>query len=231
MSDRDLSLWVTQNDRDLADGNYALGSWWYTIDPDGRAGWGNTNGNTGVGFMQLFDSDASTDTSVDMAFSNFDGTYWTEFGLSVSGENAGAADSSRLSVYDNVNDGGIWHSYELSLSAGGLQGELTEPNVIEALNHPTSVDGRFTGVFQITENETSPDNQGFYSVDFDLNMDNWAFSNNGDLTGPYQSDGNIFPSEFRVVGNQVPEPGVIALLAASIAPLSLFARRGKRAHR
>ena len=85
VDDRDLSLSVTQDDRDYADANILMGSWWYTTDEQGRAGWGNTTGNTGVGFMQLFDDNGSTDTAVSMAFSNFDGTYYTDFSLSLSG--------------------------------------------------------------------------------------------------------------------------------------------------
>lgn len=223
LDNRDLALSISQDDRDYSDANYVMGSWWYTIDPGGRAGWGNTTGNTGVGFMQLFDDDGTTDTAVSMAFSNFDGTYFTEFDLSLSGENAGSDDFSRLSAYDNVNDGGIWHSYALNLTATGLQGQMTSPNVIEASNHPTGVSGGFTGIFELTENQSSAANQGFYSVDFSLNMTNWAFANEGGLTGPYQVDGGIYPSEFRAY---VPTPGALALVVLGLVPLALRRRRG-----
>ena len=225
VDDRDLSLSVTQDDRDYADANILMGSWWYTTDEQGRAGWGNTTGNTGVGFMQLFDDNGSTDTAVSMAFSNFDGTYYTDFSLSLSGENAAADDFARLSTYDNVNDGGAWYSYALSLTATGLQGQMTAPNIIEAGNHPTGVTGSFTGIFELTENQTSPANQGFYSVDFSLSMTIWAFANEGDLTGPYQVDGGIYPSEFRVLVGQVPAPGIPSLLGLGLVMLALR-RRG-----
>jgi hypothetical protein len=124
-----------------------------------------------------------------------------------------------------VNDGGAWYSYALNLTATGLQGQMTGPGFIEAGNHPTGVTGSFTGIFELTENQTSPANQGFYSIDFSLNMTNWAFANEGELTGPYQVDGGIYPSEFRVLAAQVPSPGVPALLVLGFAALALRRRR------
>ena len=40
-----------------------MGSWWYTTDPSGNPGYGNTHGNAGVGFMQLYDGTAVTTTT------------------------------------------------------------------------------------------------------------------------------------------------------------------------
>ena len=152
-----------------------MGSWWYSI-VDPGAGTGNTRGNTGIGFMQLYDDDGNTDTSIDMTFSNFDGTYYTDFNLNLTGENTTVVDDyGRFSVYDNVNDAGIWHEYGLALTATGLEGTVTAPGTIEAFNHPTGVTGSFTGLFQLTENETSPANQGYYTVDLTLDMTNWAW--------------------------------------------------------
>jgi hypothetical protein len=136
VSDRDVSLQIAQNDSLYSDVNYVAGSWFYTIDEQGRAGWGNTTGNTGVGYMQLYDVNGITDTALSMAFNGFDGTYYTQFDLNLVGENLDPY--SRLSAYDNVNDGGIWHNYALNMTATGLQGQQTGWNVIEAFNLPTS---------------------------------------------------------------------------------------------
>ncbi len=216
VSERDLTIYVDDTY------NIVMGSWWYTTDPQGRMGYGNTHGNTGVGFTQLYDTDSSTDTVLDMAFGNFDGTHWTEFSLDLAGVNAGPEDASRLSVYDNVNDGGIFHEYNLSLTATGLEGTELSPGVIEATNHPTGVTGSYTGLFELTENQTSPANIGFYTFDFTLNMDNWAWHNRDNLT--YPADG-FSDSYFATV----PEPGSIALWSLlGVGGLGLAAWRRRK---
>ena len=214
--DRDLSLYMANNDSVESDFNYMSGSWWYTTHETGTAGWGNTTGNTGPGFMQLYDDDASTDTSVSMEFNNFDGTHYTQFDMSVEGAGADAADYARLSAYDNLNDGGIWHSYSLNMSVFGLEGVMTAPGVIESTNEATGVSGTITAIFEITENQTNGDSIGFYAVDFTLTMDNWAFDNRDDLTGDYAFD----PSFFRTV----PTPGAFGTFAIT----GFFASRRRR---
>ncbi len=196
VTDRDLAVVIRKDYQGNSDRNVIMGSWWYTIDTLGRAGYGNTTGNTGVGFVQLYDSDGSTDTEISMGFSNYNGTYYTEYNLNVIGQSANTAeDVSRLSVYDNVNDAGIYHEYELSLTASGLEGVQLSPGVIKSTNHPTSVTGSFSGVFELTENQTSPANQGFYSFDLALNMDNWAYTNKDHLK-TVDGEGNVVPDSF-----------------------------------
>ena len=221
IGDRDLSLYTASNDSQEADFNYMSGSWWYTTNEQygpgmGSAGWGNTTGNTGPGFLQLYDDDANTDTSVSMSFDNFNGTHYTDFNFSLQGTNAGAADYGRFSAYDNVNDGGVWHNYDISLTATGLMGVEVSPGIIESSVHPTGVSGSITGIFEITENQTSPANQGFYVVNLDITMVNWAFDNMASLTpnisydgGQSFSDGTFADSLFRTV----PTPASGALIA------------------
>jgi len=225
VDDRDLSLFIANDDISVSDYNIAMGSWWYTTDPQGRAGWGNTRGNTGVGFLQLFDEDGSTDTNVEMSFGGFDGTHYTSFDLVLEGANAAADDFARLSAIDNVNDGGIWHEYALSLTATGLQGTEIGPGVIESTNQPTAVTGSLTGLFEITENQTSPANQGFYTVDFDLTMTNWAWENRNDLM-TQDEDGNPIPDDFAPsTFRAVPVPGAGVAGLAMIGGLGLLRRR------
>ncbi|MGC9455552.1 MAG: PEP-CTERM sorting domain-containing protein [Phycisphaerae bacterium] len=237
VGDRDLSLYIARNDTvEEDDQSIVMGSWWYTEDrydfedkcedPEmdtGRAGWDNERGNTGVGFLQMYDLTNATVSSVDMAFSNYDGTHYTQFDLQLSGSNAGADQYSRLSAYDNNEDGGIWHEYDLVLTASGLEGVEDSWGIIESQNHPTAVTGSLTGIFEITE-DIGNGNQGFYTVDLDLSMTNWAWT--ADLTPSISMDGgNTFfdgtfaDSTFRVV----PEPATMALLG--LGGLGVLIRR------
>lgn len=201
-----MALYIV-NDYAAYDTNYniMMGSWWYTTEANTNgyakddangdrlySGWGNTNGNTGVGFVQLYDADGSTDTGLSMDFSNFDGTYWTEFNMSVTGGAADYAnDYARFSPFtSNVNDRGIYHSYELNLTATGLDGTETSPGLIEAFNHATGVTGSYTGIFENTGN-TSNVNDGFYVFDLNFSMTNWAFAQ-----GDAALNGDFFDSYF-----------------------------------
>ena len=209
VSNRDFSVYSSsgQGGNDV---NQISSAWWYTTTGP-NPGSGNTRGNTGVGFMQLADLDGNTDTSVDMGFKNYNGSNYTEFVLSLTGENADRPnDFSRLSAIDNVNDGGTWLNYQLELTASGLTGTADSSGFVTANGHPTDVEGSFTGLFELTENQTSPANQGFYVVDFDLNMINWAWENRDDLVGDFQ----FFDSEFGAF--------VVPLPPAAFAGLGLL---------
>jgi len=203
ISDRDLSLFVVDNlGSYYNNASIIMGSWWYTTHASGSAGWGNTRGNTGVGFVQLYETDPSalTRDNVSMGFSDFDGTYWTTFNFSLSGTNASYATSyARFSTSTNTGDRGVYHEYNLQLTATGLEGVKTG-SLIEASTHPTNVSGSYTGIF---ENQgTAP---GFYVFALDLNMTNWAYENRNSLTGQYQFEDSYFAAV-------VPAPGA-ALLA------------------
>lgn len=225
VGDRDLSLYIARNDTvEEDDQSIVMGSWWYTEDrydfenkcedpnvDTGRAGYGNTRGNTGVGFVQMYDLTNATVSSVDMAFSDHDGTHYTQFDLTLTGDDASYSDAySRLSAYGNTKDSGIWHEYTLTLTATGLEGTEDSWGIIESGNQPTGVVGSLTGLFQI---DAGGDQDGFYTVDLDLSMTNWAWT--ADLTpnismdgGDTFFDGTFADSTFRVV----PEPATMAFL-------------------
>lgn len=226
IGNRDLSLYF--DNANGSDWNYMSGSWWYTTqNPYQGDGWGNTRGNTGVGFLQLYDDNGDTDTAIDFGFSNFDGTFWTDFSLTVSGSGATSANEfARLSPFtSNTNDSGTYHSYELSLLATGLEGLETSPGIAEATDHPDGVSGSFSGLF---ENTTATANQGFYVFDLALDMTNWAYENRNALTGP--NPWNSFaPSYFAAAITSVPEPSVLSLLGLSFIGVAA-ARRWKPRH-
>lgn len=224
IADRDLSIYITRNVPGSEDSNIVMGSWWYTTaensnglpkdDPGGDrlySGYGNVRGNSGVGFSQLYDADASTDVALSMAFQNGN----TEFVLSLAGANAGTDDFARFWLNDQFSPGsdkGVYITYSLEITAFGLNGVETSPGVIEATGNPTSVSGVFSGIFQNTSTST-PANNGFYVFDLTLNMDNWAFAQGNDAL-----NGNLSDSYFAI-----PEPstyaallGVLALSAARI---------------
>jgi hypothetical protein len=206
--------------------NYALGSWWHTEDTfygpnQGRAGWGNTTGNTGVGYVQLFDADGSTDTTKEFSFGGFDGSVYTEFTATIAGKNAGGADGARLSAIDNIEDSGIFHDYSINLTVSGLQGtDADNDGLIEANEEPTGVTGGFKGLYEITE---GTDNVGFYRFDFEFNLNNWAFDNGDSLTehvsldgGQTFFDGTITASSFEAPVAQVPVPPTALLLGLGL---------------
>ncbi len=208
---RDASFYFVENAAAYdTDNNILTSSWWYTI--NGSAGNGNINGNTGIGFMQLYDNDGSTDTSVSMGFDNFDGTYWTDYNLSATGSNATAAnDYARFSVYDNVHDAGTYSEYALNITATGLQGVQTGSEIV-ANNHATGVSGSFTGLFEFGGDGDGDIYTGFYTIDLAFDMENWAFANNGSLNGAYHNGGDIYDSLFVETGAAVvPLPGAAAL--------------------
>ena len=230
IGNRDLALYIV-NDYAAYDTDYniIMGSWWYTTsdntngvpkdDPTGDryySGYGNTRGNTGVGFMQLYDNDGSTDSSMSMEFANYDGTHWTEFNMSITGGGGGVEDFARFSPFtSNTNDKGIYHSYNLTLTATGLEGLETAPGVIESFNHPTGVTGSYTGIFENTGN-VSDVNDGFYVFDLTLDMDNWAFAQ-----GDAALNGDFYDSYFATI----PGPGSMGIFALA----GLTAIRRKRA--
>jgi len=105
---------------------------------------------------------------------------------------------------------------------------------IEAIGEPTDVIGSFTGLFEITENQTSPDNQGFFLFDFTFDLDNYAYENRDDLTPQISLDGgaSFFNGEFQTSVFQaqadIPVPASLGLFAMGLLGLGGIAVRRRR---
>ncbi len=225
IGNRDLSLYIVDGVASYDDDqNIIMGSWWYST--EGSAGWGNTRGNSGSGFLQLYDTDSSTDTNIEMGFGGFDGTYYTEFDLSISGENADYPNDYARFWVDFQGSGADvveYHSYQLDLTATGLQG-VVNGTLVEASNHPTGVTGTYSGLFEnVSTSHTQ--NNGFYTFDLTLDMDNWAWANRADLD-PYEFSGSYFAAPAEAV---VPEPITLSAVGMAMAGLGGYIRRRRRA--
>jgi hypothetical protein len=218
IGNRDLSITVVQGMPSYgSDFNVLMGSWWYTT--EGDMGWGNTRGNSGVGFLQIYDDNASTITNASFGFSGFDGTYWTDFNFSLTGTNADYNDYARMWVdyqgsgADNV----LFLNYNISLTASGLQGVQTG-GVIEADNHPTGVTGTFTALFE-NVSTTFPGNNGYYAMTLDLNMDNWAYEQGSALNPKWP----FAPSTFAV---HTPDGGAtVGMIGLVLGLLALYHKK------
>jgi hypothetical protein len=218
---RDLGLYFAKN-WGGENANILLTSWWYTTDLNhGQySGWGNPN-NTNTGFIQLYDADGSTSTASSGSFGNFNGTNYTTFHLQVSGQNAASDDYARLWQAPGVGGAagltrGIFHSYSLDIVFGGLEGTVEAGGVIRAIDHPDSVSGTFSAIFQNT-NTLDSQYLGFYRVAFNIGMDNnWAYGQGGLLNGSFSR------SEFAT-----PLPGAVVLLGAGLVRLARYGRRKK----
>ena len=139
----------------------------------------------------------------------------------LTGANADYANASaRFSPFaSNTDDSGTYLSYNLDLTATGLNGTLQD-GAITSTDQPTGVTGTYTGVFQNTSSD--PTKAGYYVFDLNLDMTNWAYANQDSLTGPYQFADSLFSVP-------VPEPGTLALLAAGLSVLAAAWMRRRRA--
>ncbi len=233
IGNRDLSLYVVQDMPAYgSDMNIIMGSWWYTTEGQGisQRGYGNVRGNSGVGFMQLYDADSSTDTSASFGFGGFDGTYWTTFSLSLTGVNAGAADYARFWVdfQGNGADKVVYHNYSLALTATGLEG-VQSSGVIESNNHPTGVTGSFTALFE-NVSTTYTQNNGFYKVALALDMVNWAYENEADLT-VYEFSPSQFAAPAPASVPDTTSTGALLVLALGTIGFMRHSRHSRRGSR
>ena len=214
---RDMGTYFVQ-DVATFDSDYAifLTAWYYTTDPNNGAysGWGNPN-NTNTGFVQMYDIGATSVSSMSGAWSvlNAGVAGGSTFTMSATGGAAGATQFARLwhgatGGASNLT-GGTFHNYSFNVTASGLTANWDSThNLYAAYNHPASLSGGFSGIFE----NTGADSQyhGFYVFNGVLNETSWAFGNSANLNGAFSD------SAFGAV----PEPTTMTILGlAALAGL------------
>jgi hypothetical protein len=221
---RDLGTYFVQ-DVATFDTDYAIftTAWYYTTDPDNGAysGWGNPN-NTNTGFVQMYDDNASTVSSMSATWSTLNAGVAdaSTFSMSASGTNATHADEfARLWHGATGGTGsltnGTFLSWDFNMTATGLTADWDGThNLFVANDHPSTVSGGFNGIFQ-NDNVTDSQYNGFYVFSGTLNSDSWAYANSGDLNGAFSN------SAFGAV----PEPATMTVFG--LAALAGLRKRKK----
>ena len=153
---RDLGIYVVQNYANYwVDSNIFATAWYYTTEgnpngtiPADHYGWGNPN-NTNTGFIQMYDENSSTETSLTGGWTSLD-----QFVLSLTGENADYPnDFARMWPAPTVSgpgslSDGTFLNYDLSLTANFANSATLNGDGLYELNEdPTSVAGTLSGAF------------------------------------------------------------------------------------
>ncbi len=162
--------------------------------------------------VQIDDNNGSTVTSHSGSWTN---TSFTQFRLTVAGQNANTADDlARLAVgasslpVSNPGGYGTWLSYDLDVTFGGLNGVLNPtfgPGFYTSSGDPTTATGTFNGIFQMT-------GDGFYRVNLNVVK--------GDTYG-YTNRNNGVIDEFTRDSSGVTNGYYISQFGGSLAPAAV----------
>jgi hypothetical protein len=224
IGNRDLSAFVVADTPSIyPDINVLMGSWWYST--QGSPGYGNTTGNSGTGYMQLYDENSVTDTSLDFTWGGFNGTTYDSFQMVINGGGATYANSYARFWVDYQGSGAdvvTFHEYTADITVFGVMGQQTGGDIVSNM-HPTDALGSITGIFE-NVSSTYPSNNGFYTFDLAINTDNWAWDNRASLTDPYPFADSLFMTTAAI-----PEPSVAlgGLTAMSLIGLAIRRRRAR----
>ncbi len=218
--------------KDFGQSAMLLGTDWYLTTTGTSYGAGNPN-NTNVGFVQLADNSL---TSLTSSSSAWDATR-TVFSLNLSGANAldGVHPVYNTRLWNTTADtgqGGTFLSYDFSMVATVADAAAWDSTagMYVAQTDPTAVTGYFRGVFQNTSEVAGPigtSQQGFYTFDFSLNLDNWASQHSAEFTPTATLPANQY--YVSTLASSIPEPSTYALLlGAGTLALAALRRRARR---
>lgn len=164
--------------------------------------------NTGVGFVQIPLQYGAPSIKA----------YWDSTLTTYTLQLAGALDAPNCRLWDGTaitaNQAGAFLDYQLSVVASGLNTAAWDPTfgTYWSMGEPGSVEGKISGLFH----NTSAGGAGYYTFDFDLNMESWAYDN-------FAGTSSYTPSMFAAP-NAVPEPATYGLIAVA-ALAGLVVRR------
>ncbi len=150
--------------------------------------------------------------------------YWdfslTEFTFEARGALA-APDTRLWSGTESGGQSGSFLDYRLAFTASGLDTATWDPlfGTYWSQSEPTSVAGHLRGLFH----NTSADAAGYYTFDFELNLDSWAYA----TYGASPTHGYYQPSLFAAPV-AVPEPATYGLSSVSVLLGLVWWRRIRR---
>lgn len=191
-ANRDLRVQLLKGFSPILNDQYYAGTNW---SPAGSPS------NVAAGFVQVPLINSTPDVR---AFWDITRTQYT-FDL----RGSSAAPASRL--WDGTdfvgNQDGEFLNYRLAFVATGLlkAGWDSSFGTYWSVGEPTAVTGSFTGLFH----NTSADGAGYYTFDFDLNMDSWAYGQYGTIGDTENYQPGLFAAP-----NAVPEPSTYGVFAA-----------------
>ncbi|MEI2719387.1 MAG: PEP-CTERM sorting domain-containing protein [Gemmatimonadales bacterium] len=218
---RDLGLY-------MVDGNLGFGGATYANSAIFLSAWylngGNTPTNQNDGFVQMYDVEGGSVTSMTTGWTD---AGMTSFAFSVSGGPTvaggcdGSGDCGRLWNAGSASGpasvtGGVFWAYSLSFVASGLAPAIWNAGtgVYESNSNPTGLTGSLWALFENT-NLTDPASNGWYVANLNIDLNS--------LYG--QGSDSYFGSD-----DVVPEPATMTLLATGLAGIAASRRRkGKQA--
>lgn len=151
--------------------------------------------------------------------------YWDLSLTAFTFEARGALSAPDTRLWSGTESGGqtgAFLDYRLGFTAAGLDTAIWDPlnGTYWSLSEPTSVTGHLRGLFH----NTSADAAGYYTFDFEITLDSWAYA----AYGASPAQGYYQPSLFAAPA-AVPEPTTYGLSGAGVLiGLALWGRVRRR---
>lgn len=195
-------------------------AWYFTTLIANGNGWGNPN-NTCAGLIQYNDETGSA-TSTTGSWS--DGN--TRFNLQMSGTGGDGGDAARAwAGGSGCGDAGYFASFNLLMTADFGVAATLDGGTGWYTNSSTPVDvsGSVSGIF-VNDSASVPANNGYFTFSLTLDEGSWAAAEGAVWTDGTSDYGvtRFFASD---TSTNIPTPGTLLLVAASLAGLGRARRR------